>query len=362
MGEKLTISIHKGIKGLESIKESWIELYVDLSHKAYYQDWHWMFLLLKWLIKDPVYFLVLHKNEKIALILPLQERQETNAGVRQQYFSFPTHNHIVLSDALINAEMVGEEDFKHLITNLTHHTDVHWSYLQLNSLSASSDFLRAAQACDFHTSETSSSAYFDWPNGNFDETLSKKFIKNIRRLGKRAENKEGLVEAFFVNEASALDQAFETFLDLEASGWKGESGTSTAIKHHSDLVSFYRDLAASFSRDGSFQINILEIGGRPDAAQMCIRVSSTWYILKVAYLEEMKVYGAGNLLMLKFLEYASDEAAITEVNLLTSPAWADRWHLKKRPVFCLQYFNSSVKGRLTEAYINTKNKMKALIK
>ena len=50
--------------------------------------------------------------------------------------------------------------------------------------------------------------------------------------------------------------------------------------------------------------------------------------------------------MLAFLERVSAQPGITELNLVTSPAWADRWHLNKRPVFAVQHFNNNIKGRL----------------
>lgn len=149
-------------------------------------------------------------------------------------------------------------------------------------------------------------------------------------------------------------------MDLEASGWKGDKGKKTAIRHHADLVAFYKELQRSFSADNSFAVNILEIGDEAAAAQLCIRCGAVWYILKIAYQDDLGKYGSGNILMLEFLQQASLDHEVTEVNLVTSPPWADRWHLEKRHVYCYRHFNMSIKGQLARAIDGVKNKIKTL--
>ncbi|MCU7845666.1 MAG: GNAT family N-acetyltransferase [Candidatus Thiodiazotropha sp. (ex Monitilora ramsayi)] len=361
MDGELRITVQRGIEGLEKIRDIWADLYQQISQPAYYQDWRWMYLLVKWLIKHPIYFAVLYKHDKAVLILPLQSSVVSHPGINQTVLCFPTHNHIVLSDALVDDNKVEIEDF-HYFLEYVKKKSIEWNTLSLSNVCEDSEFYKLCRLSDFYISPTSFNAYFHCPKGKLDESLSKKFIKNIKRLGRRAEKDIGSVEASFIHQPEDIDSAFSAFLELESSGWKGVNGTSTAIAHHEELVSFYSELAKSFADDGSFQVNLLRIGGIPAAAQFCIRVRCVWYVLKVAYNDKMKSYGAGNLLMLSFLEYVSADPSVTEVNLVTSPDWADRWHLNKRPVYTMQFFNGNIKGHLCEVYFNAKSKMKALMK
>lgn len=356
------ISIFEGIEGLEAIRDSWDKLFAGMDNPTYFLEWRWMYALQKWLIEVPLYFIVLHKHGEVVLILPLQLNHSNGFNIRNQIISLPAHKHSAHSDVLLNSELATKNDVRRAIDYFTQKKGIQWSHLLIDKISSKSDFLGIIQESDAHFSTKSESAYFDWPSGKFDENLSKKFIKNIRRLGKRAEKEKGALEVSFVNNADFLEDACETFFDIEASGWKGEEGTSTAIKYHPELVSFYKELLVQFSTDRSIQINILNISGQAAAGQLCIKLRNTWYILKVAYQECLKSYGVGNLLMLKFLEETSMDNSMAEVNLVTAPEWADRWHLNKRPVYCVQYFNSGTRGRLAKAFLHSKKKVRGLLK
>lgn len=358
----LSITMEKGMAGLEAIKEDWVKLYAAQKHPAYHQDWRWMASLQRCLIDQPLNFVVLRRRNQVALILPLHLRSMVKAGISQNYLSFPYHNHVVLSDALVQGDYVEDTDFKEMLFFLETQKEFKWDHLKFSGIYSRSPLPDILMQSGLELNEIASNAYFSLGPERYDVNLSKKFIKNIKRLTTKAANELGDIETLYVNDVVTLPDAFEAFLDLEASGWKGEAGTSTAIKHNPQLVKFYRHLMESFSKDGSFQINLLKIDGVPAAGQMCIRSGGTWFILKIAYNDDLKRFGAGNILMLSFLEALHSEGEITELNLVTSPPWADRWHLNKRPVFSLQYFNKNFKGRLTKVMSHSNKILKGIAK
>jgi len=357
----LSIKMFKGKEGLIQLKEEWNRIHASLKHPTYYQDWRWVSTLQKCLIDDPLYFIVLYRRNEVAVILPLHLRSTVKAGIKHYYLSFPYHNHVVLSDALIDSSLVEDKDFQDILYFLETQKEFKWDYIRLSGIYDRSPFRDILVSSELELEQVSANAFFDWKEGRYDLTLSKKFIKNIKRLKSKAEGDCGEVQARFINAAADLPSAFETFLELEASGWKGEAGTSTAIKHHTRLVSFYRELLDVFSMTDSFQVNLLEINGVPAAGQMCIKSGDTWFILKVGYNDDLKQYGAGNILMLAFLDRIDGDNAASELNLVTSPAWAERWHLNQRPVYAVQHFNSSLKGRLSKVMKNSKQKIKGMI-
>ncbi len=357
----LSISMVKGMEGLQAIKDDWNRIHSGMESPAYHQDWRWMAALQQRLIEQPLHFLVLQRRNQVAAILPLHLRVDNKAGIKHNYLSFPYHNHVVLSDALVDSSLIGERDFREILYYLENQRELSWDFIKLSGIYDRSPLRDLLLQSGLQLEEISANAYFSWEGDRYDATLSKKFIKNIRRLATKAEQEMGPLATHFVNDPESLPAAYETFLELEASGWKGESGTSTAIKHNPQLVAFYRHLLDLFAEDGAFQINLLEINGTPAAGQMCVRCGHTWFIMKVGYNDDLKQYGAGNILMLSFLERVSAQPGITELNLVTSPAWADRWHLNKRPVFAVQHFNNNIKGRLTKVMKHSNRMLKGFM-
>jgi len=352
----LSITMVKGMEGLQTIKDDWNRIHSGLEHPAYHQDWRWMAALQQRLITQPLRFVILQRRNQVVAIVPLHLRSDIKARIKHNHLSFPYHNHVVLSDALVDADRIGEKDFREILYFLETQREFSWDFIRLSGIYDRSPLRDQLVQSGLKLEEASANAYFNWDGGRYDATLSKKFIKNIRRLATKAEQEMGPLNTRYVSDPESLPAAYELFLELEASGWKGEAGTSTAIKHDPQLVSFYTHLLDTFSCDDSFQINLLEINGVPAAGQMCIRSGHTWFIMKVGYNDDLKQYGAGNILMLSFLEQVSSQPAITELNLVTSPVWADRWHLNKRPVFAVQHFNNNIKGRLTKV-MKRSNKM-----
>jgi hypothetical protein len=354
--------VYMGLEGLYKLKDDWNRLYQQLERPAYYQDWRWMHALVKWLIAGPVFFVTVRKSDRTVLILPLQAGKVVKGGVRHSFLGFLDHTHIVLSDLICDRSQVSSFELESLVGFLSKQKLVDWSVLFLNGYTEDSQLFGLLGEADEVQREKSRNAYFRLRNGDFEEGLSKKFIKNIKRLEKKAVKEIGKVSASFDRNSQNSSTRFDMFMDLEASGWKGEKGTSTAIKHDPALVSFYREIVQSFSENNACSINLLDIEGTPVAGQLSIRCGSVWYILKVAYEESMKLYGVGNLLMLKLLEFASSDESVDEINLVTAPEWSRRWHLQTRPVFGYQHFNSNFKGRVSRVIADARSKVKSLSK
>ncbi len=351
--------LYIGLEGLQQLKDDWVMLLRSVESPAYYQDWRWMYAVVKWLIAAPVFFITIKKSGRTVLILPLQADSILKGGIRYKVLRFPTHNHIRLSDLICDTTAVDQDDLNSVFSYLTKHDPCAWRFLELKGINANSQFRKLIEMSGETLDEQSSNAYFKVENSNFEQGLSKKFLKNIERLAKKAESEVGGIEASFNMDRENLHSILEVFLEVEASGWKGDGGTSTAIKNHSELVSFYKEVLDLFSEDNSFAINLLYFGDKPAAAQLCIRCEHAWYILKIGYEESLKKYGPGNILMLRFLTEVSRDESIKEVNLVTSPDWASRWHLETRPVFGYRHFNNDLMGSVSKVIFYAGYKFKS---
>ncbi|MEA2935118.1 MAG: hypothetical protein QOD74_1764 [Variibacter sp.] len=96
-------------------------------------------------------------------------------------------------------------------------------------------------------------------------------------------------------EPARVTHAFEEFLALEASSWKGKRGTALRSKPRD--VAFARRLIGDFAVAGKASVALLRLGERTIAAQVLLhsgRVAFTW---KTAFDSEFAKYSPGMLLV-----------------------------------------------------------------
>ena len=117
----------------------------------------------------------------------------------------------------------------------------------------------------------------------------KKLRQHRRRLGEK-----GRLETLVIRSAIDVSRAFETFLKLEASGWKGRRGT--AILCRSDDAAFARNLVAALAQTGDASIHVLQLDGRPVSMQVVLRAGPAAYTWKTAYDEALSDFSPGMLL------------------------------------------------------------------
>lgn len=158
-------------------------------------------------------------------------------------------------------------------------------------------------------------------------SLSKNFRGNLRK----AERKLYLspdARFEFLSSAQAGDSCLKEFLNLEASGWKGRSGT--AILQNDNLVTFYRALTTNLASRGWLGWHFLKIGEKTIAGHLAYRMNRTLTLLKIAYGEEYRRCAPGNQLFLKTVERAYESKDTDEINCLTDVEWHGNWNMSKR--------------------------------
>ena len=165
---------------------------------------------------------------------------------------------------------------------------------------------------------------FDEPSSRFTKGFRDRLRRSSRRLSALDD-----VRFITVTEIDDIARELEVFLQVEASGWKGESGTGSAIQLHPELVAFYRTLASTLgSRGGQdrCEINSLYADGRCIASQFCMRTGGEYSISKIAYDEQYSRLSPGLLLMEETIERCCGDPALKRLNLQTDGAWQRDWH------------------------------------
>jgi CelD/BcsL family acetyltransferase involved in cellulose biosynthesis len=340
----------EGLEGLQAIRDIWTRLVDSLPERRFFDRCEWYESFLAHLDPDPTsaFFVVASRSGRAVAIFPLKRGRETICGVSVATLELPHHGHLPFSDFIAERTpaVVGIVDG--LIEYLRRESPGRWHVMRLRNVLEGSvahyattrglstaTMVRAAGKAD----------YLPCPAGaKLVQRISKNFKGNLRKArNKLAE----LSDVEFVSARSVPDlrRSFEEFLDVEASGWKGAGGTTSAIKLNRQLRAFYGSLLETYGADGGCEINLLRTKGRCLAAQFCLVTPDARHVLKVGYDEEYARMAPGNLLMEKLFERCVDEDTTVSVNLVTDADWHVNWSPEAVVTFEAHVFNRSILGR-----------------
>lgn len=166
--------------------------------------------------------------------------------------------------------------------------------------------------------------------------LSAKHRRNFERLRRRLERDLGGELA--LRDRSEGPEAREEFLRLEASGWKGESGTGTAFAPigHGEL---FRRIAERMAGRGMLQLVSAEVDGR-SVAMLCNLLSGdTAFTFKIGIDAELAKYSPGIQLEILYLdlfhslpELRRADSCAEPSNTMINRLWPDRRELGIRAI------------------------------
>lgn len=137
----------------------------------------------------------------------------------------------------------------------------------------------------------------------------------------------GAVEVVNDRSPEGAVAAFETFLALEAASWKGERGTALACDPMD--VAFSRKMLKDLAARGDASVAVLQVDGRPIAAQVLMYCGTTAYTWKIGYDATFSKFSPGALLVDKVTEdlFAAGFAAIDSCSVdgtFMSQLWSGR--------------------------------------
>ncbi len=147
-----------------------------------------------------------------------------------------------------------------------------------------------------------------------------------RRARKLAEELGGEQE---VVDRTDDPEALEAFIELEASGWKGQEGT--ALASNPAHAEFMRETARAFAKRDAFELIFLEAAGTVAAARCSFVAGGTDFCFKVAYDERFGRFGPGRDLELRLIDRFHANESVELMDSCTDPnnemfnrLWPDR--------------------------------------
>ncbi|WP_441237163.1 GNAT family N-acetyltransferase [Bradyrhizobium sp. 930_D9_N1_4] len=161
------------------------------------------------------------------------------------------------------------------------------------------------------------------------DALGTKKLKELRRQRHRLEE-HGPVVFDVARKPEEITPALETFLQLEASGWKGKRGT--ALLQHAGDATFIRRAIPALAETAQCEIITLRAGTTPVAAGIVLRHQDRAFFFKLGIDERFARYSPGVQLTLDLTRHLCADPAISSADSTASadhpminPIWRERF-------------------------------------
>jgi len=325
---------YRGRTALERLEVDWRRLYSSMPHRTSAHVYEAHLAYLGHLMKRPDRFrcLALSDGREVRAICPLEARDEMALGIPVPAWAMPRHLLTPVADAICLDDDAGRALAPAVAAYLRQYPEGR-RLLVLGPVPADSVLWGSVQRLDpvrRCTQVTHRLDAFDCEQTYAELTsrLKKHFRRNLRSHRNKLDRLDG---ARFVTTAedAELGPALETFLDIEASGWKGATGTRTAIRFKPGQPAFFRAIASTYDAGDGCEINALYAEGRCIASEFCVRTGAEYARVKIGYDEEYAKLGPGQLILQATLERLCLDPDIRCFNMMSGAGWLDDWHPDK---------------------------------
>ncbi|MGB3043630.1 MAG: GNAT family N-acetyltransferase, partial [Xanthobacteraceae bacterium] len=157
------------------------------------------------------------------------------------------------------------------------------------------------------------------------DALGARKLKELRRQRRRLAD-YGAVRFDVARTPDEVSPALETFLALEASGWKGKRGT--ALLQRAGDSRFVRTAAPLLARAGACEIVSLHAGATPVAAAIVVRHQNRAFYFKIGIDETFAKFSPGVQLTLDLTRHLCADPFIA-----TADSTADAGHSMIEPIW-----------------------------
>jgi CelD/BcsL family acetyltransferase involved in cellulose biosynthesis len=175
-----------------------------------------------------------------------------------------------------------------------------------------------------------------------EQILSSRRRSDLRRARRRAEEvgpvRTELLSPLPHEVNGVLDDAFS----IEASSWKGRSGT--ALAEDARRAAFFRRYAVLAAERGILRVSFLRVGDRGAAMQIAVECGGAYWILKIGYDEEFARFSPGMLLILATLQAALERGLRSYELLGTAEPWTEMWTEAVRSCVSISVYPARVAG------------------
>ena len=346
-----SVDIVQGVAALRKLYDVWGALFEKLGRRNHAQSYAWVLRVVTCLEDDPeaIYFAIIRRAGVLCGIIPLRYAPRRRGPFLIKQWELLWHPHSTISTALLTPEASASEILDPLAAVLATTAGPGYDTLLLPVLAE--DALAQVGATVLPglrvmvSRDGVSNLFRTARQGEALAASSAHFRRNLARQRKKLDQL-GKVEFRIAIGTDAARSAFDEFLRVEASGWKGADGKGSAIRLHPNITRFYSGLIDELRDNPQVWIATLLLDGRAIAANFCVRTDDTLAVLKIAYDEGLQQVAPGNVLMLRLIEACTEAPDISKLSLVTGPAWAERWAPMAIGIERITVFAPTFRGRL----------------
>lgn len=354
----VSVKTFRGAEGLAQAREDWEDLFARMAGRRRYfhcPAWYESYLEALEAHPDRLRFHVAYQEGRPVAVLPVRPAAGRVCGVPARLWEIPHHKHMSLCDPILAPEADRADLWPVLLDRMRTDSETGWDALLLPNLLASSCALagqpeRWRGGCVQRVKDRSDALQYT-SHDEFLSRISKNFRANLRKARNKL-GKEAQVEFRCCTQAAELESAFQWFVQVEASGWKGQSGTGTAIQSDPALMRFYRGLLKRFGARGACEVNLLLLRNECIAGQFCLHLDDTVYVLKIGYREDHAPLAPGNMLLEWLLQRATTATPpVRCLHLISGVKWHDDWKPVSETVSDVYLFNRTARGQALRRWV-----------
>jgi len=348
-----------------TIAAIWDELYASKSNPCFSQSREWFECLLveaEIEVRDYFFVLIEQGDEPVALF-GIYRDIEPRFGVSLRTLNLCWPNDMHRRNAPIRDDSDGPEIFR-VLTELLETEVAAWDLIRFDDVAAGSDVAQVLLDSDSGDLIRSDKHAARVPIAASPEDslvfLSARSCRRIRKK-RRLFEENGPLLCEITSSSGEYAAALDTFLQVEASGWKGVNGKRSALLYDEPQRKFYERLFSADGRQLDRYVATLRQREQVLAVNLMIRSGNTVSILKTAYDETFARYSPGSQLIVMTLEFLSREAKASYLSFTTGPTWTDRWRPERIALLSGLYFGWSLRGSIAKQVARSRMSLDQLI-
>jgi len=323
--ETISIEYLKGREGFDQIqRQDWDRLAKQLHHRSLRHEYETHRSLVHSTNQaDKLCFLLISRGDTLIAICPVESTYRKVLGIK-----IPVLQNISFGfDFIWGNNESNKALLNDVIECLENTLELKWSAISFSVLGDSSIFYSLSNIRRSRVMiEKSGEWYYIDCNRTYDDLrkgLSRNSKHNLKQSRNRLSRLED-VEFMQIKNITDLEWAYEEFVELEASGWKGEGGRS--IRQTPELDNYYRHLIKNSTNNVRCVIDLLKVEGKFIAGQLSIHDSSAAAVVKVGYDEQYSYYRPGVVLFDELVKNCCEDAKLTRIDTVNDSAWIKKWN------------------------------------
>ncbi len=340
-GGNVTVTVYRGAAGLAQITKDWLRLAESCGdHFLHFPGWYRAELQGRPYDAN-VFFVAVSRDGELVAVLPFEKQTLKKGRLTVPIVQLFYQNEMGVDDILSKVDLA---PLLGAIKKALRGSAGYFALIRWQCVLASGHATRYCHLASL-IKVTHASKYLAFEQGfdAFWAGYSSKFRKTLTKKIRKAEE-SGVLRLRCVTDPDELTEAFEVFLALEDSGWKGERGSS--IRKQPVKLAYHETLLDTYGCIGKLQINLLYLGDQPLAAHFGIRIGQRLYLLKIGFREDFAAVSPGFIILYKLIEQMSQDGELTSISFVTGVDWIDRWHPRVDPAGIAYTDNGHLHSRI----------------